>query len=397
MPLRQAVLTACAALALCASGAQAKFHTIYTFHGLDGGGPAAAPLVDRDGNLYGTTFGGGPLGRGTVYKLAPDGNETLLTDFPKTRDGTRPAAPLWRDAKGNLFGTTSWPRLHAHATLFGTLFEITKRGHLNILHRFQRDDPAGFGPSGGVIGDGAGHLYGTTQFGGGGHGGTVYKFNLINQGFMTVVHTFRSKQGDAAKPTGSLAVDSDGNLYGTGTVGGASFGGAVFKIAPDGTESLVFSFGTYRGDALSPNGGVTLDGAGNIYGSALEGGVWGDGAVFELAPDGTETLLHSFENSGKWEGKQPNGGLVLAANGSLTGTTNQGGIGECGAVFRLSRGGDFRLLYTFNSGRRGVHNGCEPDAGLTPDAAGNLYGTTSFMGGNHHVTFDGTVFKIDAE
>jgi uncharacterized repeat protein (TIGR03803 family) len=392
------MFVAALAAVLCAGEAQAGFHVIYTFHGLDGGGPAAAPILDRDGTLYGTTGGGGPVSRGTVYKLTPDGNETLLADFAHPHDGEGPVSQLWRDAYGNFFGTTSDTDLHGHPQAGGTLFEITKDGRFKVLHVFALDDPAGYYSGGGVIGDGGDYLYGTTQMGGAGKRprGTVFKY-MISHDIMTVLHTFREKDGDVGQPNGSLTLDTNGNLYGTAYGGGTWGSGGVFEIAPDGTESLPFVFGAWRGDGLNPSGGVTLDRNGNVYGTTKTGGYWGDGTIFKLAPDGAETLLHSFQNWGDWEGYQPNGGLVFDKAGALYGMTNQGGVGECGVVFKLSPGGNYRLLHTFNDGKRNIHGGCEPYAGFAMDAAGNLYGTTSFWGGNHHQHFDGTIFKIDAE
>jgi len=229
-----------------AQAAHQRFHLLYTFHGPDGGSPVAAPILDQDGNLYGTTEGGGPLNKGTMYKLAPDGNETLLADFAQHHSGDKPAAQLWRDAHGNLFGTTFETALRGRAVSHGTVFEITASGREKVLHRFSKDDPAGYAPLGGVIGDGAGNLYGTAAFGGPKHGGTVFK--IAPDGAMTVLHAFHNRGGDGAEPTGSLTPDADGDLYGTVERGGAAGGGAVFKIAADGRESLVFSFGAWRGD-----------------------------------------------------------------------------------------------------------------------------------------------------
>jgi uncharacterized repeat protein (TIGR03803 family) len=385
------------ALALAASsGAEAhdRFHTLYTFHGLDGAGPTAAPIVDKDGNIYGTTEGGGPAARGAVYKLTPDGNETLLADFARPRSGYRPMSAVWRDGGGNLFGTTFQTAPRGRSDSDGTVFEITKDGRTKVLYRFTKDGDAGYFPEGGVIADGAGNLYGTTSYGGKGGAGTV--FRLARDGTMTVFHSFHYKHGDAGRPNGSLTMDLSGNLYGTATLGGAWGGGVVFKVAPGGTLSFVYSFAAYRGDGITPSGGVTLDAAGDLYGVTSQGGYWGYGSVFKIAPDGTETQLYGGFQATP-HGASPNGPVVLDSRGNLYGTTVEDQIGECGTVFELSARGEFRLLHVFDLNGHRIHNGCEPMAGLAIDAAGNLYGTTSFAGGNHRNMAYGTLFKVDAQ
>jgi len=395
---RLQTIASCAALAAALAlpgGADAadRFHLLYTFRGADGAFSIAAPIVDASGNLYGTTSSGGPANKGTVFKLAPDGNQTLLAGFDRNHSGIEPTSSLWRDANGNLFGTTFRT---ARRSPFGTVFEITQDGREKVLHRFSGGDAAGYGPWGGVTGDASGNLYGTTSQGGALRGGTIFK--LAPDGTMTVVHAFDTNRnsGDASAPWGSLAMDAGGNLYGTSQRGGAAGGGALFKVAPDGTESIVYSFGSERGDGTPPNGGVLIDAAGNFYATTTSGGFYGYGTIYRIAPDRSAVLLHSFSRYP--DGGQPNGGLVADAKGNLYGTTYQGGnTNNCGTVFELSPGGRFRVLHTFDEIFRRIRNGIEPQAGLAIDAAGNLYGTTSRAGGNGRHTGDGTVFKIDAQ
>jgi uncharacterized repeat protein (TIGR03803 family) len=400
MPFRKTAFVLGLSLAVCAGGAQAshRIHTLHRFYGLDGRDPSAPLILDNHGNLYGTTQYGGVPDNGTVFKLAPDGTKTLLADFPKTSDGTRPVGELLRDVRGDLFGTTSFIKPYARQNVRGALFKVDKKDTLSILHTFTTDDPAGYEPLGGVIGN-SGILYGTTFTGGAGGGGTVFSFLQINGGYLSVLHTFHPENGDAGNPTGSLTLDVNGNLYGTAAIGGSGKGanGAVFKIAPDGTYSLVYTFGAYSMDGQTPKGGVTLDGDGNIYGTTFLGGSAGDGTVFKIAPDGTETLLHSFDDIGTHEGKLPNGHLVVDAKGNLYGTTSGGGEAECGTLFKIARNGDFQVLHTFANYRHSVHKGCAPMAGLTIDKKGNLYGTTSYGGDDLKNLGAGTVFEIDAE
>jgi len=396
MSLKKTFLLLGASLAACmtAGGAQARrFELLYTFHGADGNGPVVSPILDDQGNLYGTTRSGGAADKGTVFKLAPDGNLTTLADFARHGSGAEPLASLWRDTHGNLFGTTWNVRAGRHSPSGGTLYEITASGREKTLHRFSPFDPFGYSPEGGVIEDVQGNLYGATMFGGTYGYGVAYK--LAPDGTMTVLHAFGATSDDGRQPVGSLAMDAAGNLYGATTQGGAQqAGGTVFKIAPDGTESIVHSFFVQGADGFQPYGGVLLDAAGNIYGTTTLGGHDFDGTVYKLAPDGTETILHSF--SKYLDGTQPMGSLVADANGNLYGTTSGGGPDDSGTVFEMARDGTFRTLHSFDTIGRHFRNGIWPVGGLAIDAAGNLYGTTSWDGGTpgHHGY--GTVFKISA-
>jgi uncharacterized repeat protein (TIGR03803 family) len=382
-------------LALAApGGAEAgRFKLLYTFHGgSNGAGPSAAPVLDSDGNIYGTTFAGGAKDNGTVFKLAPDGSETLLSQFDGHAAGAGPIASLWRDANGDLFGTTPYTHGTGKVRAGGTVFEITASGTQKVLHRFTLDDPAGYEPQGGVIADSAGNLYGTTELGGAYRYGTAWK--LAPGGAMTVLHGFAAYADDGAQPIGTLTMDASGNLYGATESGGAAqAGGTVFKIAPDGTESVLYSFGVTGSDGFRPGGGVLLDAASNFYGTTTLGGRNMNGAVYKLAPDGTETILHSFEQY--LDGAQPMGSLVADAKGNLYGTTSEGGLTNFGTVFEVAHDGTFRTVHTFNTIGRQMRNGGRPQAGLTIDTVGSLYGTTVMGGGKGEPIAYGTVFKID--
>jgi uncharacterized repeat protein (TIGR03803 family) len=245
----------CAALIVTAAAGSAqaapKETVLYSFKGgSDGSNPAAGLIVDSSGNLYGTTFNGGggsgcgsDFGCGTAFKLAPDGTETVLHAFTGGSDGGLPEA--------------------------------------------------------GLIADGSSNLYGTAYQGGASNLGVVFK--LAPDGTETVLYSFKGG-GDGGVPAGTLIADSSGNLYGTTSEGGGSgcFGngcGTVFKLAPDGTETVLHAF-TGGSDGAHPNVALIADGAGNLYGTTGGGGITlcyeGCGTVFKLAPDGTETVLHAF-------------------------------------------------------------------------------------------------------
>jgi uncharacterized repeat protein (TIGR03803 family) len=280
-----------------------------------------------------------------------------------------------------------------------------------VLHSFAGSPTDGAIPGAGLIQDTAGNLYGSTVYGGAESSacwselecGVV--FRLSPTGAETVLYRF-SGGADGGNP-GSLIRDAAGNLYGTAYAGGAKsstcqFGtcGVVFKLSLSGTETVLYSF-TGGADGGNPGGDALVrDAAGNLYGTASGGGAsnacFGGpcGVVFKLSPAGTETVLHTF--TGGADGGVPFAGLTRDAAGNLYGTTGHGGASGNGVVFELIRcdsapsGYDFKVLYTFTGGADG---GPFP-SGLIQDTAGNLYGTTEEGGSRACSPGCGTVFKV---
>jgi uncharacterized repeat protein (TIGR03803 family) len=208
---------------------------------------------------------------------------------------------------------------------------------------------------------------------------------------FTVLHTFNSNNNvDGGDPSGDLILVK-GVLYGTTTNGGNHHNGTVFKVAPTGTETILYNFGTNTVDGKQPMAGLVRDGAGNIYGTTFTGGTTGTkGTVFKVTGK-KEKLLHNF--TGTPDGEAPLfGSMVLDSGGNLYGTTNVGGKGTCsngcGTVFKINSAGKETILHSFqNNGKDGMN----PYGGLILDSTGNLYGTTN-NGGN---TRFGTVFTIN--
>jgi len=295
---------------------------LYTFCSVarcvDGASPVAGLIADAKGNLYGTTYGGGTIGDGNVFRLAPDGTETSLYSFcTKTHcaDGLWPLAGLVADAQGNLYGTTV----------------------------------AGGGT------DSCGILSGA---------GCGVVFELATDGTLSILHAFTGGS-DGAYPTGALMFDSEGNLYGT-TVGGGSdancgvgaYGcGTVFKIAAaGGGESVLYAF-QGGSDGGYPTSGVVADSDDNLYGVTAAGGgtgncglksksltVKGCGTAFEIAAAGGESILYVFKGT-KGAGGYPIFGLIQNKAGKFFGATTSGGVTgctsgagklNCGTVFDLS-------------------------------------------------------------
>ena len=233
-----------------------------------------------------------------------------------------------------------------------------------------------------MIFDKEGNAYGTTSYGGNYNQGTV--FELTSEGTEKVLYSFGSQPGDGDSPFAGLVFDKQGNLYGTTALGGTYGYGVVFELTSEGTEKVLYSFGSQPGDGHYPNAGLVLDKKGNLYGTTPYGGTFGYGMVFELTSVGTKNLYSFGSQSG--EGHYPNAGLVLDNNGNIYGTNTYGGANGFGAVFELTSGGVEKILYSF----QGPPDGYYPTAGLVFDKSGNLYGTTELGG----VFGDGTVFKL---
>jgi uncharacterized repeat protein (TIGR03803 family) len=312
-----------------------KEHVLRSFAGMpDAEDPYSGLTRDKAGNLYGTTlYGGTQGGFGTVFKLYPGGKESILHSFAGTPDGEDPRSVLVRDATGNLYGTTQYGGTNGG---YGTVFELDAKGKLTLLHSFA-GTPDGEDPYAGLLRDKAGNLYGTTMFGGTGGGfGTVFKLDA--KGKLTQLHSF-SGTPDGVNPLAGLLRDGAGNLYGTTEYGGTNGGyGTVFKVNPKGKLTLLHSFAGTP-DGQNPYSRLIRDSAGNLYGTTFYGGTSGYGSVFKLDPAGKLTILHSFNSSP--DGAHPIAGLILDKAGNLYGTTSDGGdlncgFSGCGTVFKLT-------------------------------------------------------------
>ena len=342
----------------------------------DGRYPIAGLIIDAAGNLYGTTGSGGSHGYGTVFKLAPNGTswtETVLYSFcPQTNcpDGAFPEAPLIMDAAGNLYGTTVDGGGHG----YGTVFKLAPSGTSwteTVLYSFcpQTNCPDGQYPHTPVIIDGAGNLYGTTVGGGSQNYGVVYKLTPSGTSWtQTVLYNFCVQNScvDGKYPQGGLVIDAAGNLYGTASGGGLYNSGAVFKLAPGSTgwtESLLYSFCLQLNcsDGIYPDS-LIMDAAGNMYGTTLHDGTYGYGLVFKLAPGSTgytETVLYTFcSQSNCPDGRNPNGALIMDGAGNLYGATETGGnscaSNRCGVAFQLTGTGSMLSVSKSGNGSGAV-------------------------------------------
>ena len=309
----------------------------------DGETPEAGLIADSAGNGYGTTYGGGSGslgGAGTVYKINRNGVETVLYRFSGP-DGDHPAAGLVRDSSGNLYGTTFYGGTASCSC--GTVFKLTPSGTESVLHSFTGGSDGKF-PQGALLIDSSGNLYGTASEGGvvncdnGIHGcGVVFKMD--QSGNENVLYTFGGNT-DGGEPMAGLVSDPQGNLYGTTFMAGdqsrncaLNHGcGVVFKVTPNGSESVLYTF-TNSSDGANPLADLVRDAAGNLYGTTKLGGL-GFGVVFRVDSSGNETSLYEF--TGGSDGAAPLAGVIRDSAGNLYGTASGGGAGDAGVVFKIT-------------------------------------------------------------
>ena len=385
-----------------AAAAQEQVIHSFRLDGTDGTFPNRDLLADTAGNLYGTTVDGGSQRAGTVFQLSPKAGggwtEQILYSFQGGADGSDPSSGLIADSAGNLYGETGG----GGSNFFGTVYKLTRSGSnwiKSTLFSFL-DATTGFGPSGGLAFDSQGDLYGTTSQGGVPFGlGTVFQLTSDGHGNWSehVILGFGAHR-DGGGPVSGVTLDPHGNLFVVTPIGYAQ--GVISKLAPQPSgkwkESVLHRFGGTK-DGAFPGGGLILDAAGNLYGTAHSGGSGGNGTIYKLAPRAKGwkfSVLYAF--TGGQDGAGPNGTLAFDFSGNLLGTTTQGGgngcdFGNgCGTIFKLSptAKGPWQetVLHQFQADGK---DGLNPQGALV-SSQGKWYGTT-FTGG---ASQSGAVFEI---
>jgi uncharacterized repeat protein (TIGR03803 family) len=331
----------CVALLFCMAiprvGRAQTFTTLQSFDGTDGRLSYASLVQATNGILYGTTYYGGAKNSGQVFEITTGGALSTVYSFcSKTGCGEYTYATPVQGTDGNLYGTT----YSGGASDDGTVFKLTPSGTLTMLHTFGGSD--GSQPLAELVQANNGDFYGTTYVGGSEGKGEVFK--ITRSGALTTLHSFCSQSGctDGENPFAGLIQGVDGNLYGTTFGGGTAKGfGTVFKITPSGTLTTLHSFCTQSGcpDGQFPQTGLVQATNGNLYGTTISGGAYGDGTIFKITTSGTLTTLYNVcSQSGCPDGQYPGGGLVQDTNGNLYGTTADGGANGEGTIFSLSLG-----------------------------------------------------------
>jgi uncharacterized repeat protein (TIGR03803 family) len=409
------------------SWAASRERVLHTFNIATAGDPVSGLAMDANGNLYGTTRLGGPgscsEGCGGVFKLTKNsqGGATysVIHSFVGfASDGGSPFGAPIVDSAGNVYGTTT----NGGKADCGVVYRLspTAGGKYDetILHsfnKFSKRNDDGCNPESYSVSDAAGNLYGTTNTGGGGgvngtfcdNGcGSVFKLAPNGDGRYaeSVIHSFPGTKGntDGRNPVGGLVFDSAGNLWGSTQGGGSVGNGTVFELTPnsDGTytETTLYSF-TGASTGFDPNTNLVIDKAGNLYGTAVNGGL-GHGVVFRVTPQPgggvKESIIHAFVLCNATvcpDGIFPFNGLTIDANGTLYGTVDLGGGASnqcstgtpalgCGIVYKLTPNAQGKFTETILYRFQGFADGATPeDDRLVIDASGNIFGTTA-EGGN---------------
>jgi uncharacterized repeat protein (TIGR03803 family) len=375
------------------------FNVIHNFTGGgDGAHPVAGLTIDRSGSLYGTTWDGG-MGYGTVFRLASTHSNWIfspLYSFAGGNDGDNPGARVVFGPDGRLYGTTEAGGggilcFFGAYIGCGTVFNLRPPATAcktalcpwseTVLYRYSGGVDGGYANAE-VVFDPTGAIYSTTAFGGryghcnaaGEACGTAYKLTRSGDSWNEAVLYNFGQVRDATEPLGGVIFDNAGNLYGTTYEGGYNYG-TVFQLMPSGsgwTETILYQFnGGSPGEY--PVAGVIIDNLGILYGATTAGGTGGGGTVFELTPSSGNwiyTVLHSFTG-----GAGPEANLTMDAAGNLYGTTVADGTHGYGSVFKLTRtsGWTYTSLHDFTGGS----DGGNPISNIVFDANGNLYGTTS--------------------
>ena len=355
----------------------------------DGAIPESGVTIDQFGNLYGTTGSGGNSCQcGVVYKMAQRNGSWILTPlylFGGGNDGAGPSARVVFGPDGKLYGTTQSGRewgtvfsLVAPATVCKTVFCLWTETR---LYSFSQDDGA-YPNNGDLVFDRSGNIYGVTNQGGPGDCsefgcGAVYKLSQSNgQWSESALYLFQTDTGNL--PWSGVFLDSSGNAYGTTPGGGPNNTGTVYQLTPAGdtwSEMDIYDFPNPSSGSV-PEGGLIADSSGNLYGTTI-GSSEGAAVVFELTPSGGSWNYQVVYSSPNFAGSWAN--LSMDGAGNLYGTTYQGGAHESGTVFKLthtSNGWSYSSLHDFTGGTDGKN----PLSNVTMDASGNLYGTAESGG-----------------
>jgi uncharacterized repeat protein (TIGR03803 family) len=359
-----------------------------------GTNPLAGLSLGSDGMFYGTTASGGTYGSGTVFRMSPGGTLSTLTNFYNNTNGSlsgnSPQSSLVQGTDGNFYGTT-----YNGGTIsgYGTIFKMTPAGQVTILVSLNSNSaPLGANPSCGLTLGNDSNFYGVTQSGGVSGLGSIFK--VTPTGVFTTLVSFTGTTGSnlGSSPRASLTLALDGNFYGATATGGAGGFGTLFKVTPAGVLTTLVQFtgttGAYPGS--TPIAALVQGADGSLYGTTTLGGVNNLGTVFHVTTTASFTSLTSFSGaSGGVMGATPKGALTQLADGNFYGTTTLGGVNNLGSVFQITPAGVLSTLVNF-TGSTGTALGATPQGALITGPDGALYGTTN-AGGLNNV---GSVFKV---
>lgn len=350
------------------------FEVLHTFAGTDGECPVGPLVRGQDGFWYGATREGGRFGGGTVFRLKGDGSVKTLHHFNPKNESSRPSA-LTVGADGMFYGATGGNYQSASAIVY----RIDSAGTLQTIHRF---DP--YEGSSRVTFGSDGALYGN----GGGSGpwalGAVYRLTL--NGDLTTLYLMGRTATAPYYGMGSLALGTDGWLYGAANRGGDHDMGAIYRVMPNGTSEVVYSFHAYwdEVDGKTPQDGPIAGPDGSVYGTTPSGAGAG-GTLWKLDPNGVFSTLHKLPVDGA-EGYAPIGGDALRKHGALVGATSSGGAEQQGTVYRFDPSGHMRILHSFASSQL-EGSGFKDTTAIGKN--GEIVGTACGGGSGH-----GTIYRL---
>jgi uncharacterized repeat protein (TIGR03803 family) len=327
-------------------GLSGKITLLHSFAGTDGEFPLTGLTLGADGDYYGATTEGGSSDNGMLFKLTPSGTYSILYEFTGGSDGASPLAPAILASDGDFYGTTDADNANS-----GAIYKYSpSTGAFAAIFDFSEDQSQGVQIWDPLVEGVDGNLYGTAQDGGANGCGTIFELN--RSGGLLQLYSFRCGPGGSS-PAGPLIQASDGSFYGTTALGGvANFHchkgcGTVFRMR-GGVVSILYNFAGPPYDGAFPEAGLVEGTDGNLYGAAFEGGIDNRGALFQISKSGQYKLLYKFSDE---VGNEPAASLLQHTNGKFYGTTQFGGANAEGALYSLDMGlGPFIALVRYTAG-----------------------------------------------
>jgi uncharacterized repeat protein (TIGR03803 family) len=384
---------------LAVSAQSQTFTTLASFNYTDGSDPVSGSLVQAgNGDYYGTTYSGGEYRGGTAFRIAPTTGLIDIYGFcsqPDCADGTGPWTSFVLGSDGDFYGTTS---MGGNIYYSGTIFKMTISGKLTTLYSFCLNSSCtdGVYPRGGLTQASNGNFYGTAYQGGAYGGGSI--FEISPAGKFKTLYSFCSKANctDGSNPMSAPMQASNGNLYGTTYHGGENNNdGTAYEITPEGTFKTLYSFcaQTNCADGAYPVSRLTEGANGSLYGTTEDGGAYGYGTVFEIKTGNEMITLHSFDFT---DGAYPGSGVIRANDGNFYGAASGGGVGNGGTIYEVTPSGVFSRLHNFCSSNicPAPGGGSVPSYELMQATDGTFIGTTGGggIGGPY-----GTVYSFSTE
>ena len=408
------VMSLLTVIAALPANAQYTGTVLHTFTASPDGAFPGPIIRDAQGNLYGTSYSGGLASCGygtcgTIFKIDPAGNETLVFDFPGGSDGDNPIATVTEDAAGNFYGTTEGDGYFG----LSVIYEVNASGQETVLVPNAQTGGALDSP---LLLGADGNIYGMTPYGGDyscgyDNSGCGMLFEITPSGEFTMLHAFAGSDG--IRPEGGLVQDSKGNLYGAAFAGGnencETIGfqypydpnnnetgcGTIYEVAANGTFTVLHTF-TGKTDGSGPLG-LIIDSEGNLYGIAQNGGnhqgngtIYGLGTIFKLATTtGAFSVPFTFTPQ-IYQDSRYASHLVRDSEGNLYGAQQFGGANNTGCLFRINRSGKYSDLYDFDMQIQGRNQDGFWAVGVALGSQGDFY-TSMIYGGSAGF---GTVFHI---